>query len=57
MANVQMIIFIEDDLNEKLTALAKRHRRSKRMEVMSAIDQYVRDHGFTVDPKPEKESA
>jgi len=57
MANVQMIIFIEDALNEKLTALAKRHRRSKRMEVMSAIDQYVRDHGFTVDPKPEKESA
>lgn len=36
-----MFITIDDDLNEKLLRIAKKHRRSKRMEVMAALDNYV----------------
>lgn len=41
MTDVTMMISIESELNDKLTALAKRNRRSKRMEVMIALDLYV----------------
>lgn len=46
---ISMMITIEDELNEGLKQIAKNNRRSKRQEVIFAIEQYVERGGQPVN--------
>lgn len=39
-----MFIELDSEVNEKISELARLHRRSKRMEVTHALDMYVKDY-------------
>lgn len=45
---VHMQIQISNEVNDKLTRIANLHHRSKRSEVLAALDYYVRVHDENV---------
>jgi hypothetical protein len=61
MSDISMFITLDPEMNEKFVRLARQNRRSKRMEVMVALDTYLASLAFdppvAADPIEEEQPA